>query len=139
MQARRMNLISRASRTHSDFTAAFLEVRLFLVAPARANPLGKTAAATNATGVMGNFFSSEEVHPVIIKKPDGELVEVWCDLSKHGADLLRAVAAKMSRPAGSFALVHAGKQIREQEGGETLFENGFIYTGTTVHFVDLPR
>ena len=86
---------------------------------------------------MGNFFSNdEEIHPVIIKKVDGEQVEVQCDLNKHGADLARAVATRLSLPVGSFRLVYAGNQIQDQEEGETLFEQGFLYTGcTTVHLV----
>ena len=86
---------------------------------------------------MGNFFSSgEEVHGVFIKKLGGEQVEVQCDLNKHGSDLADAVAAKLGLPIGSFALVYAGSQIQDKADGETLFELGFIYTGTTVHLVE---
>jgi|TARA_B110000977_G_C10771768_1_gene374961 hypothetical protein len=88
---------------------------------------------------MGNFFSSsEEVHGVFIKKLDGEQAEVQCDLNKHGADLARAVAAKLELPMGSFSLVFAGTQIQDKADGETLFEMGFVYTGSTVHLVDDP-
>eukprot|EP01043_Picozoa_sp_COSAG02_P060475 COSAG02_NODE_7911_length_2794_cov_3.712430_1_plen_160_part_00 len=82
---------------------------------------------------MGNFFSNEEeIHPVIIKKPNGEQVEVQCDLNKHGSDLARAVATRLSLPLGSFSLVYAGNQIQDQAEGETLFEQGFVYTGCPV-------
>ena len=89
---------------------------------------------------MGSLWSSEEVHPVLIKKPDGTQVDVQCDLNKRGADLARAVAAKLSLPTGSFTLVYNGKQIQDQEEGETLFESGFLYTGATVvHLVELQQ
>ena len=89
---------------------------------------------------MGNFLSNEEeIHPVIIKKPNGEQVQVQCDLNKHGSDLARAVATRLSLPLGSFSLVYAGNQIQDQAEGETLFEQGFVYTGcTTVHLVHPP-
>jgi hypothetical protein len=104
-------------------------------APSRGGP-HPLDAGKQAT--MGARFSSEEVHGVFIQKPDGEQAEVQCDLNKHGADLARAVAAKLELPMGSFALVFAGTQIQDKADGETLFEMGFVYTGSMVHLVKKP-
>ena len=84
---------------------------------------------------MGGVFSSSTlVHPVIVNHPEGHSTTVQADLNLDGANFARVVAKELDLPLGSFGLVFGGRRL-EDDSKETLFERGFLYTGTEVHLV----
>jgi hypothetical protein len=82
----------------------------------------------------GVFSSSTEVHPVIVNHPEGHSTTVQADLNLDGVSLARVVATELSLAPGTFSLVFGGKRL-DNDSKETLFERGFLYTGTEVHLV----
>lgn len=83
---------------------------------------------------MGACSSSAEIHPVIIKDLQGMETRVQCDLNESGSALALVIADTLQLDISTFQLIFGGKDI-SVNSAESLFEQGFHYTGTTVLLV----